>query len=43
MVTCYVAVRLGPVFSAVPFVEVQNSVYSSKKLWKESESTTFLP
>lgn len=31
MVTCYMAVRLGPVFAAVPFVEVQNSVHRSKK------------
>ena len=31
MVTRYVAVKLGSVFVAVPFVEVQNSVYRSKK------------
>lgn len=31
MVSLYVAVKLGTVFVAVPFVEVQNSVYRSKK------------
>lgn len=31
MVTCYMAARLGPVFVAVPFVEVQNSVSRSRK------------
>lgn len=31
MVILYVVVKLGTVFVAVPFVEVQNSVYRSKK------------
>lgn len=38
MATCYMAVRLGPVFVSVPFVEVQNSVYRRRK---EKNGTVF--
>lgn len=31
MVTCYMAISPGPVFAAIPFVEVQNGVYRSKR------------